>query len=92
MVARFRENIPTVKSVLSSRDLEKFWVFDRNYDFALFPNIGIFSGLTGSMDVQVQNSDGSVGAFARPRKTLHEGLCWPLSTWDSQEREDVKRT
>ena len=29
------------------RDLEnKFWIFDRNYDFSLFPKIGIFSGLT----------------------------------------------
>ena len=28
--------------------MNKFEIFDRNYDFALFPEIGNFSGLTGA--------------------------------------------
>ena len=49
VLARFRETIQTVKSVCHPRS-RKISGFDRNYDFALFPEIGIFSSLTGSVD------------------------------------------
>ena len=47
------------------RDLEnKFWIFDRNYDFTIFPEIGNFSGLTETLwtfcDLTPQESDGAV--------------------------------
>ena len=46
VVAKFREVIPTVKSVFIIRDLEKFRVFTEMTIFAIFQKIGIFSGLT----------------------------------------------
>ena len=43
MLARFRDTIPTVKSVSSSKiQIINFGFFDRNYDFALFEKI-VFS-------------------------------------------------
>ena len=48
MVPKFREMISIEKSVLSFDIYKKFWIFYRNYDFAIFEKIGIFSGLTFS--------------------------------------------
>ena len=36
VVARFRETIPTVKSILSCERSRKISGFDRNYDFTFF--------------------------------------------------------
>ena len=47
VVARFCETIPTEKSVLSSKIHRiNFFISDRNYDFVIFLEIEIFSGLT----------------------------------------------
>ena len=46
VVARFRETIPTVKSVFHPRS-RKFLDFDRNYHFTIFQKIRIFPGFTG---------------------------------------------
>ena len=48
MVAQFRETISTEKFVSSSEIYKNSGFFYRNYDFALFEKIGIFSGLTFS--------------------------------------------
>ena len=46
VVARFRETIPTVKSVLSS-EIKKFLTdFDRNYHFTILSKIRIFRSFT----------------------------------------------
>ena len=45
VVAQFRETISTEKFV-SSSEIYKILDFYRNYDFAFFEKIGIFSGLT----------------------------------------------
>ena len=50
MVARFRETIPTVKSV-SSSEIYKNSDFDRNYHFTLFQKIRIFSGFTEALKI-----------------------------------------
>ena len=46
VVTRFRETIPTVKSVLSSEIYKQFPDFDQNYYFTHFQKIRIFSGFT----------------------------------------------
>ena len=45
VLGKFRETIPMVKSVSSSRS-RKFSDFYQNYDFAIFHKIRIFWGLT----------------------------------------------
>ena len=56
VVAKFRETISTEKSVLSFEIYKKFY-FYRNYDFALFEKIGIFSGLTDIIPFAFGNRD-----------------------------------
>ena len=65
VVARFRETIPTVKSVFFIRDLEKFQIFDRNNIFTFFQKIKIFWGLTGE-DQHIASQDEKASTSHEP--------------------------